>query len=186
MRHPNQSYLAVLLGPNCLAGAAEIQGFPQEAEKRKNNEHSATTVLTRTFRVVETQQKSASTKSQSSSVPDLAFGVRGAVHLDTAVTWKAGKRREKWRKGENKGREKTTFSLLINPWEQEAAPRTNRWTRCDWRMEDDIERSNSTHQPENTRKYTRARICFLFILPQHGFVLVSVCVCVRVCSVTVV
>lgn len=28
-----QSYLAVLSGPNCLAGEAEIQGFLPEAEK---------------------------------------------------------------------------------------------------------------------------------------------------------
>lgn len=29
----SRSYLAVLLGPNCLAGEAEIQGFLPEAER---------------------------------------------------------------------------------------------------------------------------------------------------------
>lgn len=35
-----RSYLAVLLGPNCLAGEAESLGFPQEAVESRHEQPS--------------------------------------------------------------------------------------------------------------------------------------------------
>lgn len=77
-------YLAVLSGPNCLAGAAEIQGFLLEAAEGADTPLQITTCSLSAALTV--SQKQQITSANKLTVPGLAFGARGGARLGTVVT----------------------------------------------------------------------------------------------------
>lgn len=69
-------YLAVWWGPNCLAVAAVTRGLQREAETKKESMKQEKTAVA----------KCKNEGSRVGSVPDLACGVMGEVHLGTVET----------------------------------------------------------------------------------------------------
>lgn len=85
------TYLVVLSGPNCLAGAAEIQGFHLEAAEGADEPLRIRTCFFDSKRRADDESEKRKKKQNKTSVnkltvPDLAFGARGVARLGIVVT----------------------------------------------------------------------------------------------------
>ena len=180
LRGAVQAYPAVLSGPNCLAGEAEIQGFLLEAERTPDTQIKLVLAAYADERLQSLSLKKKWKPKRSGTW----FGIRSegrgppGYRGDMKGWWEKGEETEKERH-----REKTTFLLLINP---RALRQRTRWGHTDghsvageWK--DDTERSQ-IHQhiclSSETLSWFELYIYCLCAASKHE----SVCVCVCVCT----